>query len=1139
MSENLHARDALARATALDVERSFIVQAPAGSGKTELLIQRFLALLARVAWPEEVVAITFTRKAAAEMRSRVLRALTAAQAGTTAPSQHQRTTLELARAVLAADAEHHWGLADNPARLRIETIDSLCCSLAAQMPLLSRLGGMPALQEEAGGLYREAARETLAQLEAPQWSQQVAALLRHLDNDTARAELLLARLLARRDQWVRHHRSFDRQELTQALVHLVHDRLRQARAALPVELTADLLFCARYAAANLAAAGSASAILAAGELTALPDADPGQLAPWQGIAHLLLSADREARRQADKRIGFPAASERGIDAAEKERRTHAMQRIEALFERVGALAELVTALAEVQLLPAPEYTDGQWRLIEALSALLPLALAQLELVFRARGAADFTQMLLAANRALGEPDAPTDLALALDYRIRHLLIDEFQDTSLSQFQLLLRLTAGWQPGDGRTLFAVGDPMQSIYRFREAEVGLFLQARREGIGDVGLDPLTLALNFRSQSGIVDWVNRVFQRVLPAREDPAGGAVPFSPSLAACPALAPEPVTIHGVGRGREAEARRVVELVRTALAEDAAQQIAILVRSRSHLSHIVPALKDARLRFRAIDIEPLAHRPAVQDVHALTRALLHPADRAAWLSALRAPWCGLALLDLEALVGEARDGVLWVRMTDADAIGRLSAAGQARLARAVEALAPALEHRARGGLRRRIEGAWLRLGGPASVQERTDLEDVQVYLDLVETLEQGGDLEDLTALEDELAKLYALPDASAPDTLQVMTIHKAKGLEFDTVILPGLGYAARADDPELLRWIERPRGRERSDLLLSAIGARGGDDDPVYASVTRLLKQCQEHEDGRLLYVAATRARQRLHLVAQLEVEHPGSGQVAVRGPSSSALLAKLWPALQADFERATLEAYGSSASATAPAAPDPMRYALRRLALDWKPPELPPPVPWRPMQREEQARDTAVEFSWASETARHVGTVVHLFLQRMAEDGLDAWDGRRVDAMDAVLRLALKQQGVPSVELEQALARVRQALNGVLGDPRGRWILSREHQDARSEYHLSGELDGALVNVSLDRTFVDKDGVRWIVDYKTGAHEGAEPDSFLDRELDRYRAQLERYAALLARIESRPTRLGLYFPLLRGWREWQAPAGPR
>src|SRR5439155_5619839 len=131
-------------------------------------------------------------------------------------------------------------------------------------------------------------------------------------------------------------------------------------------------------------------------------------------------------------------------------------------------------------------------------------------IFAERAEADFTEFAQGAVRALGTPEAPSDLLLALDYRIRHVLVDEFQDTSISQWELLERLTAGWQQGDGRTLFVVGDPMQSIYRFREAEVGLFLRARREGLGTAGLpnvalEPLTLETNFRSQAGIVDWVN----------------------------------------------------------------------------------------------------------------------------------------------------------------------------------------------------------------------------------------------------------------------------------------------------------------------------------------------------------------------------------------------------------------------------------------------------------------------------------------------------------------------------------------------------------------------------------------------------------------------------------------------------------
>src|SRR5689334_4619948 len=160
----LERRDRASREHALDPTRSFIVQAPAGSGKTELLIQRFLTLLARVGAPEEVIAITFTRKAAGEMRKRVLDALSFAAAGKTPDNEQERITLPLADGVLDVDQRLGWGLVENPGRLRILTIDALCLSLAAQMPLLSRMGARPSPVDDATELYREAARETLAQI---------------------------------------------------------------------------------------------------------------------------------------------------------------------------------------------------------------------------------------------------------------------------------------------------------------------------------------------------------------------------------------------------------------------------------------------------------------------------------------------------------------------------------------------------------------------------------------------------------------------------------------------------------------------------------------------------------------------------------------------------------------------------------------------------------------------------------------------------------------------------------------------------------------------------------------------------------------------------------------------------------------
>jgi hypothetical protein len=137
------------------------------------------------------------------------------------------------------------------------------------------------------------------------------------------------------------------------------------------------------------------------------------------------------------------------------------------------------------------------------------------------------------------------------------------------------------------------------------------------------------------------------------------------------------------------------------------------------------------------------------------------------------------------------------------------------------------------------------------------------------------------------------------------------------------------------------------------------------------------------------------------------------------------------------------------------------------------------------------------------------------------------------IRSELAAAGVDAAELVAATAQVEAAVNGVIGDARGRWLFAPEHADARSEWALGGVVAGTTVHVVLDRTFV-ADEVRYIVDFKTGVHEGADLSAFLDGEVLRYRDQLARYAGILGALDPRPIRLALYYPLLREWREWSA-----
>ena len=1144
MSDMKTAPDLAERRRALDPAHSFIVQAPAGSGKTGLLIQRYLRLLAQVDAPEEIVAITFTRKAAAEMRERVLTAL--ARVGSVPDeSEHDKLTRELAAAVLQRDAEAGWQISTNPARLRIQTIDSLCAALTRQMPMLSKFGSQPESVEDASELYLDAARATIESVEGNDTvAQDVERLLEHLDNDVARIETLLAGMLAQRDHWLRHIHGKDRDELEAALINARGEALERLCRLFPVSVQNELLALCYYSVANFIDKGEDSPVVACAELDALPGSEEHDVARWCGIADLLLTkADGEWRRQYIVSNGFPP----GKTKAEKEIAKSWKERALTLIAVLRENDELRLALHDMRLLPPPLYTDRQWAALGAITRLLPHAVGQLKLVFQLRGQVDFTEIAQGALRALGEPGLPTDLALALDYRIRHLLIDEFQDTSISQYELIEKLTAGWEPGDGRSLFIVGDPMQSIYRFREAEVGLFLRARAAGIANVVLQAISLRANFRSQRGIVDWVNASFAQIMPQREDIAAGAVSYTPSVATHDVLDGEAVSIHSFFNNNHAgEAARVVEIVAQTRQENPSATVAILVRSRNSLHEIVPQLRQAGLRFRAIEIEGLGYRPVVQDLLVLTRALAHPADRLAWLALLRAPWCGLTLADLHALAstqsaaGERE--TIGELLNDSERMAALSPDGCARLLRVQKVLENCMANRHRQSLRITVETAWLALGGPACVEDTTDLEDAGVYLDFLESHDESGAITELAAFEEKLAKLYALPDLQADDTLQVMTIHKAKGLEFDCVIVPGLGRSSRSNDKKLFMWMERPArlGQGRPDLLLAPIHATGAEADGIYTWLEKLDNEKQRFEDERLLYVAATRAKQRLHLLGNVKLVADDDGVIEAKEPAARTLLNKLWPVVQPDFAEAASQELSSSTAAPVPLSADEKEIeeegksvidqSLRRLVSGWTLPSAPSRVAWQPPKDRTQAQDQ-IEFSWVSETARHVGSVVHRWLQRIAEDEMKGWNAPRVELLRTTFKQELLACGLNDGDTEAAAVRVITALAQALHDKRGQWLLGSQ-QDARNELRKTAMASGERMNLVIDRTFLDADGQRWIVDYKTSSHQGADVEGFLDREQERYRAQLERYAAVMRMLDDRPVKLGLYFPLLQGWREW-------
>ena len=1124
---DLRAADGRARERALEVSRSFIVQAPAGAGKTELLTRRFLALLATVAEPEAILAITFTRKAAAEMRDRILGALRAVDAPDPARPLQERT-LQLARAALEADAAHGWNLLAQPGRLRIQTIDALNLGLARRLPLLSGLGAGLGIEEDARDLYRSAAERLLEQLPqgSPLDSTAVATLLAHVDNRVERFVELVIEMLTRREAWLPvlpddmrsdSDQADLRRHLESARQRLVRGHLESLQRAIPQPLLGDAAELAAAAAGHLAAAGQESPIRAWAGSPPLPDGSLESMPRWQGLAQLLLTADGKPRSAFDKRVGIPP----GEAGQELKRRAG------LLAAALGEHAVAVDLLHSVRDLPPPEYDVDEWRVLLAQLRVLRLAVAELEVVFAERRVADYPRFAWAARQSLGSAEAPTDTALALDARLAHVLVDEFQDTSEAQVRLLGALTAGWQRDDGRTLFLVGDPMQSIYRFRNAEVGLFLDIRDRGLGDLELEPLTLAVNFRSTVPVIDWINECFGQVLPETDDMLRGAVSYTPSVARPEAGGEGGVTVHALlRRSRLYEAEQVAGIVRERLAEDPSARIGILVQGRSHLVHVVAELARQGIAFRATDIDPLGERPVVLDLLALTRALAHLADRPAWLAVLRAPWCGLTLGALYALAGDDREATIAELLRDPARRAQLDGESQARLVRVWSVLETASSELRRFGLRDTVERAWNALGGPAAVTSERGLDEAEAYLDTLAELEarQAGPV-DLERLGRALEKLYAPSRERADVRVELLTVHKAKGLQYDTVIVPALERLPGRDPKRLLHWLKLPLAG-RDELIVAPIARAGADANPLYAWLEALEHDKLLQERRRLLYVAATRAERCLHLFGSAQVQEQDDPPT-VRRPAANSALGLLWPAVGHAFvER--LAALGTGEGEVAPeSAREP---PLRRLPFDWQVATVPraPRIESQIMPR--AAATPVVEFDWATETARHVGTVVHRELQRVARDRV------RPDPADERIRrrwrAELAELGVPPELRVAALARVANAIERTLAHARGQWLLDASHRDSATELALSGRTGTGLVRVVIDRTFVDASGVRWIVDYKTSRHEGAGLEDFLDREQERYRPQLDRYAALMHKLGPEPVRLGLYFPLLQAWREW-------
>lgn len=1088
------------RESALDLSRSFIVQAPAGSGKTELLIQRYLALLGTESTlPEEVLAITFTRKAALEMRQRVIQALLFGRQPMPSVNSHRLLTWKLAQAVLKRDEQEQWQLTQNPHRLRILTIDALCASLVRQAPFKSFLGEYAEIAED-DELYVKAVQELFNTLqEEMPWTTSLKQILLHLDNNYSLTQNLLISLLKKRDQWLTHlgvgqvDLSILRDNLEENLKNTIDEVLRELINTIPDSYHAELAQLACFAGRHVEAGNE---LHACANIDYLLPASYEYLSYWQGIHQLLMTQEGTFRKTVNVKNGFPS----DVPSAEKATYQSMKNRMLDLLKVFSDNEILLQQFNLFSNLPSPHYSDRQWEMLTHILIVLPVLVAHLKLLFQQTRKIDYVEIILKALEALGEEELPTQLTLNLDYKIQHILVDEFQDTSFTQFHLLEKLTAGWQQGDGRSLFVVGDPMQSIYRFRKAEVGLFIRAAEQGIGAVSLHLLVLRANFRCQQTLMSWINDTFSVIFPKKNAIFSGAIVYSPSVAMqTSATIKSNVSCHvGLSEEGQAEAWGIKDIISSLLIKEPEHKIAILVRSRTHLSQIIPLLKNHHIPFNASEISAITESAIIQDLVALTRAIHYLTDRIAWLAVLRAPWCGLELADLT-LIAEKNE-VIWDALKDKKNLA-LSEFGQQRVMCLVSVLEQVLQRRQHVALVPLIENAWRDLGGEECLDSAEQVAQVELFFKLLADLDEGGEIKDRSKLNTALDKLFIHEANALPHAVEVMTIHKAKGLEFDSVILPGLQASTVYDAHALLLWLERPRLHEGEDLLIAPLKpVEITEHDPIYRYLRYMENQKAKNELDRLLYVAATRAKKNLFLTWSQKPDD--AKQYA---PPTGSFLALLWPIVKDMPHHQTV----LSASIETNIQRKLRRFVSMVSMQESIPIDFEDANPRNDDQKEEENR-TLLE----NRLHRNVGILVHRIFMQICQRSLDVWLAQSRESHQHAWKIILQGLGTPLSLLEKSLALAEQIVGNTLQDERGRWLLSPQ-KNAIMNYPVMLLKANKTEQIVIDRIFIDKEGNRWLVLFKMVDEAIEHPALF---------TSLTASARVLFAEENTPVCLGVYFP---------------
>jgi ATP-dependent exoDNAse (exonuclease V) beta subunit len=1093
--------DSQQRQEALDIEQSFLIKAPAGSGKTGLLTNRTLVALSVADSLEEVVGMTFTNKAAQEMKDRIGLSIKRAQDGYVPKNDFEAENLKLAKAALANSDKHGWGLGDSCEHLNVSTIDSFCRTLLkGRYESSEHLSVSMDVMADASPLYEYAARMVLSKCEDQTYGQTIREILTHFGNRASKVEELIIDALKKRDRWLdflfkgRHVAKDILEENRAEFVESVfykessdirgfEHRLQEvfSKMETPIELESFL-----EKGFNKDLVSSFDTI--------------------KYLSNVLLTQKLEAKSRFTVKDGVPQ---------EKDKK----KEIVTLLKELSS--EMAPILRELSYLPTSEFKDTEWKLLNALFDVMPLALASLKMAFNKYSKVDFTEVALAAVFALKNDSelGATDAAIRKTQTIRHLLVDEFQDSSDLQMDMIKMIVDAWSGEQVCSVFLVGDAMQSLYGFRGANVNQFMTAEK-GLGNLTLKVLSLHTNFRSSTGVIDWVNRVFEGAFPKNDDLVVSACSYNASTAVKFDGNTSPVQIHGFINDcsdNSSEAEFILNQIKDIKSKDPTGTIAVLGKTRGALKSVISAFEiDLGIDKVDVNISLLKTDPIAKVIVSLAKSLSNPTDDVALYALMSGPLVGLSTAQISYLNKGTKSLCESIKFYGHEGFDGFESEIQDVL-EVLRSVFNDVDRCFHSSFHDVMLSAWDRLSGGSILTSKDD----QFIADTLFSLFDDAESSLITDkyINDKISALYKpvklMQEGSNP--VQFMTIHQSKGLEFDHVFIPSASRSGNVNSGQLLQWSEmKINGESLSVLATSQEMGLSKDSGQYIKFLNRLQSRKEREETVRVGYVGVTRAISQVYITASLALDQKTG---LAKAPPKNSLLGMFFNAVEEEVvihECSTVKEKVDEVFD--PTVTKIIRYGEvaidgRNILSQYESADI-----YRPV--------TQNRIVWVDDTSKHEGIVIHKFIEQIGLEGINKWDILRLKMYKGVIHSMLKEVIGNGQQLMRSVERVCNEVNNAVQCTVFR-ELAGDHRCDELELRVALQHNGKLNYLIIDKGFIDNDGTGMVVDWKSAIDKREDNVSFIQFQQGIYKRKMAMYKKAYAEIHGiESVEASLYFTSL-------------